>query len=108
MRTTSRRERETSQERGCRLEEQQIRYHSRQDVDQFHAKINNFHANMAEIISSLCDTCMEKFPILTVVAQPNGITECTRCSHDKHIPKVFSKHNNMDPGPVPEELHVCS
>ena len=63
---------------------------------------------MAEITASICDTCMEKFPNLMVAAQPNGITECTRYSNDKHIPKVFSKHNNMDPGPVPEELQVCS
>ena len=63
---------------------------------------------MAEITASICDTCMEKFPNLMVAARPNGITECTRYSNDKHIPKVFSKHNNIDPGPFPEELQVCS
>ena len=40
----------SKRERGCRLEEQQIRDDSRRGIDRFHAKINNFHANMAEIL----------------------------------------------------------
>ena len=33
-------------------------------------------------------------------------TECVRCSRDKHIPKMYSIANNMNPGDVPPELTV--
>ena len=35
-----------------------------------------------------------------------GSAECQRCSRDKHIPKLYSSANNMDPGPIPSELQV--
>ena len=34
-------------------------------------------------------------------------TECVRFIRDKCIPKLYSSMNNMDPGPVPPELHVA-
>uniref|UniRef100_A0A1X7VRX9 DUF6570 domain-containing protein n=1 Tax=Amphimedon queenslandica TaxID=400682 RepID=A0A1X7VRX9_AMPQE len=34
--------------------------------------------------------------------------ECRRCAHDRHIPKLFSKGNNMDPGTVPTQLQGLS
>ena len=35
---------------------------------------------------------------------PTGL--CVRCCRDKHIPKMYSSANNMDPGPLPPQLQV--
>uniref|UniRef100_A0A1X7U1P7 DUF6570 domain-containing protein n=1 Tax=Amphimedon queenslandica TaxID=400682 RepID=A0A1X7U1P7_AMPQE len=34
--------------------------------------------------------------------------ECRRCAHDRHIPKLFSKGNNINPGVVPAQLQGLS
>ena len=47
-----------------------------------------------------CSSCCESFPGLNVSA--SGI--CSRCSHDAHVPKLYSDGNNMDPGTVPPVL----
>ena len=31
---------------------------------------------------------------------------CVLCCRDKHIPKMCSSANNMDPGPLPPQLQV--
>ena len=36
----------------------------------------------------------------------NDDVECVRCSRDKHIPKMYSAANNMNPGSLPPELMV--
>ena len=41
-----------------------------------------------------------------VISPDSDDTQCVRCRHDKHVPKVYSS-NNMNPGPVPPELQVC-
>ena len=71
-------------------------------------KIVNFHSHLAALQVSKCITCLEKFPGLNVRTLPpdNSDTECVRCSQDKHIPKLYSSMNNMDPAPVPPELQV--
>ena len=65
-----------------------------------------YHETMSSIKSLKCDTCLENFPNLSVSLQPNGVSECSRCAKDKHIPKLYSSGNNMDPGVVPTQLQV--
>ena len=48
-----------------------------------------------------CTTCLECFPDLTMAASS---TECRCCTQDKHIPKLYSTANNMNPGVVPRQL----
>uniref|UniRef100_A0A1X7VMZ5 Uncharacterized protein n=1 Tax=Amphimedon queenslandica TaxID=400682 RepID=A0A1X7VMZ5_AMPQE len=67
-----------------------------------------FHECLSSLTSAKCDTCLERFPTLSVTSQPNGINECSRCAHDKSIPKRYSSANNMDPGPVPLQLQSLS
>ena len=50
---------------------------------------------------------LREIPGLTVAIVSPHCTECVRCRRDKHIPKVYSTANNMNPGPVPPELVVC-
>ena len=71
-------------------------------------KIANFHSHLAALQVSKCITCLEEFPGLNVrtVSPDSNDTECVRCIRDKHIPKLYSSMNNMDPGPVPPELQV--
>ena len=71
------------------------------------SKMSKFHSEMASLQMSLCITCRERFPGLTVRMTPSG-TECLRCVRDKHSPKAYSSLNNMDPGTVPHELFVNS
>ena len=35
---------------------------------------------------------------------PTGL--CVRCCREKHVPKMCSSANNMDPGPLPPQLQV--
>ena len=71
--------------------------------------MNTFHSELASLSVSKCITCLEKFPGLSVavVSPDTDSTECVRCIRDKHIPKVYSRANNMNPGLVPPELLVC-
>ena len=46
-----------------------------------------------------CPICNERIPGMTLV-----MGMCRRCYKEKKTPKKFSNGNNMDPGPVPEEL----
>ena len=64
------------------------------------SKMSKFHSEMASFQMSMCITCCERFPGLTVRMTPSG-TECLRCVRDKHSPKAYSSLNNMDPGTVP-------
>ena len=54
---------------------------------------------LASLTVSKCITCLERFPGLTVAIVSPDSTECVRCRRDKHIPKVYSTTNNMNPGP---------
>ena len=67
------------------------------------AKITNFHSKLASLEFRFCTSCLERFPNLTMAAHS---TECSRCSRDTRIPKLYSPANNMDPGPVPPQLQV--
>ena len=65
-----------------------------------------YHETMSFIKSLKCDTCFENFPTLSVSLQPNGVSKCSTCANDKHIPKLYSSENNMNPGVVPRQLQV--
>jgi len=69
------------------------------------SKVRQFHSRMDSLQVSTCATCMERFPGMTVKMTSAG-TECIRCTKDQHSPKTFSSDNNMNPGPVPQELMV--
>ena len=71
------------------------------------SKMSKFHSEMASLQMSMCITCRERFPGLTVRMTSSG-TECLRCVRDKHSPKAYSSLNNMDPGTVPHELFVSA
>ena len=62
--------------------------------------MSKFHADLASIEVSRCTTCSEGLPGLRIYSH-----ECQRCSRGKHIPKLYSFANNMDPGPVRYHLH---
>ena len=56
---------------------------------------------MSSLPYSHCGCCNESFPSLKLTF---GDSVCSRCSHDKQEPKLYSAANNMDPGPVPPVL----
>ena len=66
------------------------------------ARMLKFHSDIA-IDCTRCSTYLEQFPGLKLTSNS---TECARCSKDKHIPKLYSSANNMDPGTVPSQLQV--
>uniref|UniRef100_A0A1X7SF32 DUF6570 domain-containing protein n=1 Tax=Amphimedon queenslandica TaxID=400682 RepID=A0A1X7SF32_AMPQE len=49
---------------------------------------------------------MRPYPLssLSISRLPNWVSECSRCANDKHIPKLYSSGNNMDPGVVPTQI----
>ena len=74
------------------------------DQPAVHSKMLNFHSKLASMEINQCTLCSEKFPSLALSANR---AICARCGRDKHIPKVYSAANNMNPGPVPPQLQVC-
>ena len=58
---------------------------------------------MAELKFNECTICKERFPGLKL---SSDLSKCTRCANDSHQTKLYSSSNNMDPGPVPQELQV--
>ena len=63
------------------------------------SKLAMFHAKLAcEFHHGSC--CNESFPGLKL----SSLSVCSRCSRDASEPKLYSKGNNMDPGPVPPAL----
>ena len=102
---------ETPVERATRISSAQERMQNRAIKDEqlpkleqcrVQAKMQAFHKDITALSSPTCITCMESFPGMKMTSK----SECARCSRDKHTPKVFSKANNMNPGPVPPELQV--
>ena len=68
------------------------------------AKMRKFHAEIAGLEMQKCTTCSEGFPGLQLRSHS---TECVRCNRDKHVPKLYSSMNNMDPTirPAPTAPH---
>ena len=58
------------------------------------------HSGLEHLQVSMCITCCESFPAMTVRMTSSG-SECVRCSRDRHNPKSYSCENNMHPGAVP-------
>ena len=103
---------ETAEEREVRLQCDRQRHRDQQLVQSqlplfeqhsIRAKMHKFHAHFTMLDLSTCTTCLESFPGLQLHL---GSAECLHCSRDKHIPKLYSSANNMDPGPIPSELQV--
>ena len=67
------------------------------------SKMLKFHAHCAALEMPACTTCCKQFPGLKVNSHSG---ECLSCSRDKHVPKLYSSENNMNPGPVPQQLQV--
>ena len=87
---------ETAEEREARLQYYSDRHRELQVVQSHlplfeqrsvRTKMLRFHAHMASLNSPQCATCSERFPGLRLCSLS---TECVRCSHDKHSPKVYS------------------
>lgn len=64
--------------------------------------MKKFHKAMKFQIFKCC-VCHEGWPLKT---KPKNSTNyiCSRCAHDKSVPKKFSAENSMIPSPVPEQL----
>ena len=90
---------ETAQEREARQQHDRDR-HSERSVQ---TKKLEFHGQIASLSSLQCTTSSEKFPGLRL---GRDSTECMHCSQDKHIPKLYSPANNMDPGAIPPQQPV--
>ena len=60
-----------------------------------------FHSNIAGIDAPKCSICLEQFPGMKL---HSFTSQCIGCHRDKHIPKLYSTANNMDPGCVPPVL----
>ena len=109
-----RRQNETPDERQARLEAARLTQQARRDIsianplfqqNAVESRMSNFHSKLASLEFRECNTCSERFPNLTM---SRNNTECSRCHQDRRIPKLFSTANNMNPGPVPQQLLVSS
>ena len=105
---------ETPEEGEMRLEQYSTRYREQQSVQpqlpllqqcSIQAKMHKFNVNMATLDTPTCSTCSERFPGLHFHSTSH---ECLRCSCDKHIPKLYSSANNMNPGPIPPQLQFSN
>ena len=123
LRRTTVRERErlaakTPQDREARLQQMSTQQHERVTEERVQDRVSSsqlykersvqqkmkkLHAYFSSLDSPRCSVCSESFPGLQLRSLS---TECVRCSRDKHIPKVYSSANNMDPGPLPPQLQV--
>ena len=90
---------ETAEERVARQRHDRD-WHSERSVQ---TKTLKFHSQISSLSCPQCTTCSEKFPGLRIGCHS---AECMRCCQDKHIPKLYSSANNMDPGPIPPQLQV--
>lgn len=109
---------ESAEERENRLQQDRARHvkHPRNsqipllDQTDVKRKMSKFHSDLLSLQVAQCDTCSETSPGLDInpVSSNTSHTECKCCNQDKHIPKLYSAANNMDPGLVPPELQVCT
>ena len=109
-----RRQNETPDERQAGLEAVRLAQQERRDIsiatplfqqNAVESRMLNFHSKLASLEFRECNTCSERFPNLTM---SRNNTECSRCHQDRRIPKLYSTTNNMNPGPVPQQLLVSS
>ena len=67
-------------------------------------KISMFNSKLMSLEVHSYSTCFECFPDLSISSRSSS--ECTCCSQDRHIPKLYSAANNMNPGTVPPQLQA--
>ena len=100
----------TPDERQPRLEAIRLTQQERRDIsiatplfqqNAVESRTLNFHSKLVSLEFRECSTCSERFPSLTM---SRNNTECSRCHQDRRIPKWYSTANNMNPGPVPQQL----
>ena len=63
--------------------------------------MKEFHSKLSTIkVITSCVTCLEGFTGLIVRSASISIaeSECLRCARGKHIPKLYSSANDMNPG----------
>ena len=105
---------ETAEEREARQQHDRVSHRQLQDAQSslplleqhsVQTKMLKFHAQIASLSCPQCVTCSEGFPGLHLA--PHS-AECMHCSHDKHVTKLYSSANDLDPGPSPPQLQVCS
>jgi len=95
--------REAQQERWTAETDEQREARQQHDRDRHiersvQTKMLNFHRQIALLSCSHCTTCNEEFPGLCL---GHDSAECMHFSQDKHILRLYSSANNMDPGLVP-------
>ena len=109
-----RRQNETPDERQARLEAVRLAQQERRQISNatqlfqqnaVKSRMLNFHSKLASLEFRECNTCSERFPNLMM---SRNSTECSRCHQDRRIPKLYSTVNNLNPGPVPQQLLVSS
>jgi len=91
---------ETSEDREARLEHARD-FQWQQLLTLCEVKMSKYHADLASFKVSRCTPCSEVILGLFLHSR-----ECQQCSRDKHIPKLYSSANNMNPGPVLPQLQV--
>ena len=105
-----RRQNETPDERQARLEAVRLTQQERRDVsiatslfqqNAVESRMLNFYSKLVSLEFRECNTCSERFSNLTM---SSNNTECSHCHQDRRIPNLYSTANNMNPGPVPQQL----
>ena len=66
--------------------------------------IRAFKLSQMALTFQFCYVCKERRMSMKMADQ----TTCRRCSRDKNAVNMFSNENNMNPGPVPDELKDLS
>jgi len=109
-----RRQNETPDERQARLKAIRLTQQERRDIsiatplfqqNAVESRMLIFHSKLVSLEFRECNTCSVRFPNLTM---SRNNTECSCCHQDRRIPKLYSTANNMNPGPVPQQLLVSS
>ncbi len=69
--------------------------------------ISQLYRSLASLeVPQPCTTCQQALPEITLI--PSQSQECKRCSKASYYSTMYSCDNDMDPGPIPSELQVCS
>ena len=111
-----RRREETGEEREDRLasrrqrrreeteEKREDRLASRRQLrSNLESSLSKFQDKQEQWQHAKCSVCAEQWPVRKSNTDLDSYI-CLRCSRDKRSPKMFSAHNDMDPGSVPSCL----
>ena len=92
-----RRREETEEKREDRLASR------RQLRSNLESSLSKFQDKQEQWQHAKCSVCAEQWPVRKSNTDLDSYI-CLRCSRDKRSPKMFSAHNDMDPGSVPSCL----